>query len=337
MILKLKEILWEITGKCSNGCSYCGSADQWDNAPDQETIFEIANKIVTYSPLEVVISGGDPLLIDSVIHTEIVRMFKDAGILTKILVNPKSFKCSLSFEQILNLYDVVGISINTKEEADICKMYKSELPNHTVITNFNLSNVHQAADVFRYVGTKKWQIQYTMYKPNNDILSIYKPEQMSTVEYLNATLSKFINDGADIVLADNCNALPSTSCTAGTASLGVLHDGSIIPCLSMRSWVEDISSVIVGDIKKDTLQDVWTKAFSCFVTAKNSKCCKDICVNTIQCSTEKGKDGIFDIKGYQYHPFRGEYPPHAVLAYAVISPDLITTSGTVTISEFSRE
>jgi molybdenum cofactor biosynthesis enzyme MoaA len=59
--LELQEIVWEITGECKNGCSYCGSKDAWNCITDVDKICKIADEIAKYPPKEINMSGGDPL------------------------------------------------------------------------------------------------------------------------------------------------------------------------------------------------------------------------------------------------------------------------------------
>ena len=89
--LKLKEIIWEITGKCDNKCPYCGSKEVWNEEIDEYAIRKIASRICEYPPGEINISGGDPLLVPFEIHRDIVEAFKEKGIQCKILINPKTF------------------------------------------------------------------------------------------------------------------------------------------------------------------------------------------------------------------------------------------------------
>jgi MoaA/NifB/PqqE/SkfB family radical SAM enzyme len=57
--LKLKELIWEITGECKNNCSYCGSKKTNDKTVSDGVVLQIANKIAKYPPNEINISGGD--------------------------------------------------------------------------------------------------------------------------------------------------------------------------------------------------------------------------------------------------------------------------------------
>lgn len=57
-------INWFITGNCPLDCKYCYAEDLMRGRckePDESEIVKIANTILSYNPLCVVITGGDPL------------------------------------------------------------------------------------------------------------------------------------------------------------------------------------------------------------------------------------------------------------------------------------
>ena len=107
--IKLKEIIYEITSKCNNGCSYCGSKEvTCDTHPTEEQISKIVDNICSYPPEEINISGGDPLLLDYKIHLHIFNKLRLAKVKTKILVNPLSFQTLTIYDsnkEKLELYD----------------------------------------------------------------------------------------------------------------------------------------------------------------------------------------------------------------------------------------
>ena len=139
--LKLKEIVWELCGKCKNGCKFCGSKSVWNENIDEEKIISIAKKISEYPPEEINISGGDPLLVSTKTHEDITSILKKKKVICKIVISPKSLKEDNSeILSILKNYDHIGISINEKKDMDLAKKI-NHLKNITYITNFNLENI----------------------------------------------------------------------------------------------------------------------------------------------------------------------------------------------------
>jgi len=282
-MLDLKEIIWEITAKCNNGCSYCGSAGvtkTLDNPTDDDLI-TIAKEIALYPPEEINISGGDPTLVDVTVHKEIVRIFKEANIIPKILINPISF--SRNGEEpvldIINLYDAIGISVNTEEEYLLLNgaliTFGLDMNKVTIISNFNKSNLWMFDNILSMASkhNRPWQVMVTMFPlPSDD--AIYESdlavnEFFSKIRSAQTTFNK-------LILADNINA---GQCTAGTHSLGILYTGDVVPCLSMRAWDPDIDSQVQGNLLNDsTLRGIWENNFK-EQRFGGFKCCQDHCNN----------------------------------------------------------
>lgn len=296
--LKLHEIIWEITGKCNNHCEYCGSKEAWDSVIDNKSITQIAKNIALFPPDEIDISGGDPLLVNREVHEEIIKILKNKNVKCKVLVNPKS----LYHENVVNsdglnilyLYDWVGISVSTQEELDFLVNFHA-LPfckKSTIISNFNLQNIFIYDEIEKFVKKHNlmWQVQYTMYKNSKNKLGIYNNEK--ALAFFSEKISNSINNGVKILIADNANC---GKCGAGSHSIGILHNGDIVPCLSMRSWTENINDVVVGNIldekreqnisdkevfkyNENPLKYIWINRFNKY-RFEPFKCCKDHCKN----------------------------------------------------------
>ena len=179
--IKLSEIIFEICPTCNNHCSYCGSKEVTSIPVDEDRIRKIVDEIAKYPPAKINISGGDPLLVSYDTHLKI-KMVLDKTERT-ILVNPKSLIKALHIHEkldIMGLYDWIGVSINTKEELDSFRnvfttyreptAYSIISKKMTIISNFNTTNVFMFDEIKRYVEVSEcsWQIQFTMYKDEND-------------------------------------------------------------------------------------------------------------------------------------------------------------------------
>lgn len=289
--IQLKEIIWEITGKCLNKCSYCGSKEVWNEEIDEYTIRKVASQICEYPPLEINVSGGDPLLVPYDIHKDIVEKFKEKNIICKILINPKTFinnDCAELMDlyiNILKLYDVIGISINDVKDLSFIKNNaKIDDLTFTVITNFNTNNIFLYDSIEGYVHFKDfvWQVQYTVFKDKGNESAIYNNDE--ALKYLKDKLRNSVKNSIRLVMADNMN---SGKCTAGLYSIGILSDGRVVPCLSYRSWVSnDINEYSQGNIKRTPLKDIWEQEFEDYRFNEFGSC-KDFCNN-------KPLDCLFD-------------------------------------------
>jgi len=269
--LKLNEIIWEITGKCKNGCSYCGSREEWYKPVNNELILKIAQEIANFPPKAIDISGGDPLLVDFEIHKELVRILKEKGVECKILINPKSYRGMDNYDliaerfELLSLYDWIGISLNDEEEIELWKEKVGIVKNCTIISNFNDGNIHlfdKIAECVTLTESKNWQVQLTMNEVGAQIND-------ANFDILSAKINGV--HGINIIVADNMN---EGSCWAGTSSIGILSTGDIVPCLSMRSWCArniDIQGNIFEGLGK-----IWREKFTAY-RFEDFVCCKDHC------------------------------------------------------------
>ena len=292
--LKLKEIIWEITSECNNNCNYCGSTSQCSTKTDYEKIKLIACEISKYKPEEINISGGDPLLVPFEIHEFVKNILPDVK--RKIIINPKSIAKNKENEPLRNamfqtlfLYDAIGISVNDQEEFKILQdMYTSFRYalnlTPTIITNFNLSNVFLFDQINEFCNTNNniWQIQFTTYQEGDNTLALYSDNNDLACKFLFESIDSALKHGSKIVLADNMN---DGKCTAGKYSLGILSSGSVVPCLSMRSWTNP-SDFTQGNILEQqasfgeapNLAVIWQSKFQDHRFGK-FKCCKDACNN----------------------------------------------------------
>lgn len=337
--IKLKEIIWEITPECHNNCSYCGSESERHIKTDEDIICSIADKISKYPPEQIDISGGDPLLVSHATHKYITSQFFNKSV-CKILCNPKSFKGS--YINTLQLYDWVGISINNEKELN--KAIDSntvELLDKkcTIISNFNSSNIFYFDSIQKFVEKNKlcWQIQYTIFMEKDDDRALYNNDE--ALQYFKEKLNKAVHR-TDIILADNCN---SGKCGAGMSSLGILYDGSIVPCLSMRSWNKNIETVIVANILDDNsggLEYIWKNLFEEY-RFKEFICCKDFCNNKeIQIMDTFGRVNTPMLKDIFKDDFNKKL--NTIVTVYGVSPNTITVygvwpSGTMVYSTYNPE
>lgn len=268
-IIKLDEIIYEITTSCNQDCDYCGSKGLEQEEINNENIKHIINAISKYPPKAINISGGNPLLVDKIIHKYLINKLENT--IKKIIVNPYNIGLNKSNYETVKLYDYIGLSVNTEEELIFAKKILQFISknNITIITNFNKNNLFDFEFIYNFVDSNNltWQIQYTMYKDKSPN-AIYENDQ--AYKYLCKKISN-VKFNPKIVLADNFNK--GISCSAGVRSLGILSNGDVIPCLSMRGWSNKINHI--GNLFEDTLEYIWVYKFSNWRCSENT-CCKDI-------------------------------------------------------------
>lgn len=278
-MLDLKEIIWEITNCCNNKCSYCGSTQVTNKVCDtsEEQMVAIAKAIAAYPPESIDISGGDPTLVSSLTHTKILEVFRNAGIVPKILMNPLSIVNNTwkKVDAVISQYDVIGVSINVEDEYTIFNEHqkKFDMSKVTFVSNFNKTNLWMfdrlLALAMQY--NRPWQIQFTMYTEENSN-AIYESE-IAINEFF-TKIADARSKYAKIALGDNINR---GTCTGGIHTLGVLSSGAVIPCVSMRAWIKNVEAHTQGNLLKgDSLKDIWETQFKDQRFSQH-KCCATHC------------------------------------------------------------
>jgi MoaA/NifB/PqqE/SkfB family radical SAM enzyme len=333
-LITLDEIIWEITGACLNKCKYCGSSANWNDPISEIEIIEICDAIAKFPPKSINISGGDPTLISYYTHKIITNTLKTSQ--PKIIINPKSYlrlkSEKLSLREILDLYYWTGISINSQDELDAFLKYWNSFEHSynekcpiTIISNFNLINLFLFDKIQKLVKDLNviWQIQLTMYHNKTNELALYNPNNNEAWNHFEKKITSAFKEKVKIILADNIN---SGKCTAGSQSLGILSNGNVIPCLSMRSWHSNINTVYQGNLFKDSLKNIWIENFKNY-RFENFECCKDHCNNkcfTID-KTRNSPKSIFEDFIIQkqeddkiYKPEKCQ--PPAIYVYGVTTP-----------------
>ena len=326
--LELKEIIWEVIQKCNNGCTYCGSKDGWKKEINEDHVKRVADEIRKYNPLniDITLSGGDPLLLSLDTHKYIVERLGGQNNKVKIIINPKSFNTTKETRTALNnklfLYDWVGVSVNTLEELALFKSFYTDYfsslhdtrkpINITIITNFNLENIF-IFDKIKEVANDRdliWQIQYTIYKDKDNPLAIYNND--AAYEHLNELITSAFKD-TKILLADNLN---NGKCGAGSCSIGILANGDVVPCLSMRSWNDD-KDIVQGNIIETQLEYIWKNMFKNYRFCEFG-CCKDWCGNKAFAEVAYAKKDkkelptIEDLKDFPYEPINVDPLPYEI-------------------------
>ena len=172
-------INWLLTGRCPLHCVYCYAEDlMHDEAiePSREQVQRIAKTILSYRPVVVVLTGGDPLssphlelaisnlagrcavVVDTNgVHLtdERVQLFKKFGLMVRVSLDGES--PALSVRQRPNCSG--GDSSAAAVDA-VCRCLRAEIPVtvQTVATRANLANLHRFGDKLHQMGVPMWRV-----------------------------------------------------------------------------------------------------------------------------------------------------------------------------------
>lgn len=291
---KLSTLVWELTMGCNLRCQHCGSACQGklDTELTQSEALAVAQQIIDAKPSWISLSGGEPLLRKD--WSSIVRKISQSGIDVRMVTNGTMITDSVASEMHDAGISLVSISVDGLEKmhdsirgngvfkkvlnafeclkrADVC------IGVNTTLMKENIRQLDELYSLFLEYGVSSWQIQPGIPEGR---LSEHRDYVLSTEEIMQAidfSLQKNQQQKIKIILADTVGyftrneilsrmlALNSErpivfkGCNAGVRSLGILHNGDVVGCTSIRK-----PEFIEGNLKKRTLKDIWNdpNAFS---------------------------------------------------------------------------
>lgn len=193
-------INWFITGNCPLACAYCYAEDLMrgkSKEPLKSDIHDIANKILSYNPLLVVLTGGDPLFTPNLSET-IQQLYGKVGLMVDT--------CGYTFnENHLNLFKKYNVAVRISIDSEIPKVnkkqrflhsdYRKLKKNHndtlsaavdalcqcldagitisvqTVVTKNNANDLEALGDKLIRLGVRSWRIHKVA--PSNDSMRGY--------------------------------------------------------------------------------------------------------------------------------------------------------------------
>jgi len=258
--LTLQEIIWEVTNKCNKKCDYCGSKAFVNNGEKIADPIEVAGKIAKYPPKEITLSGGEPGTLDENTLQLVTDILRGNGIQVKCVTNG-----AVITNDYEGYFDWIGLSINDEEDLrNFENNNYSVVPNLTIITNFGTHNIWLYEKIKKIIYRKQggiipWQIQLTQGK-------LQLPAD--GIKYLREKIAK--ENSPKIIKADNLQ--DCRNCFAGIHSCGITYDGQVIPCLSMRSWADNVDPQ--GNILEHDLETIWKEGFKNYRFGK-MPCCRD--------------------------------------------------------------
>lgn len=285
--------VWEVTMGCNMRCGHCGSSCETPQ-PDElttEKALDLCDQLADIGIKWITLSGGEPLARQDT--PDLVKRLSDKGVSVKIITNGWLVDAKMAEALKRNGISTVAISIDGTEEIHD-KIRKEGAFAHaadafaalrahgidtgavTTITKQNIDILGELKDELIKMGVKTWQVQLGL--PMGNLKErpdwVIEPSQVEDIidfcysvaregrikifpadcigYYTNKELEiKKISYGTgNVSLWDGCNA--------GTRGFGILQNGDILGCTSIRD-----SKFIEGNIKERSLKDIWEdeKAF----------------------------------------------------------------------------
>ncbi|MCM1172298.1 MAG: radical SAM protein [Clostridium sp.] len=280
--------VWEVTMGCNMRCGHCGSscAEPLEGELTTEEALDLCDQIASLGLKWVTLSGGEPLIRKDI--TELVKRLSDRGVAVNMITNGLLLDRAMAEKLKESGIVTLAISIDgTKEihdeirkngafdNAKKCFQYMKELGIKsgvvTTITNKNIDTLGELKEELIGMGVKTWQVQIGLpmgnlkEKPDwllapervTDIIDfcyetakegrikIYPADCIGYYTKKELEVKKISYETDMVSLWDGCNA--------GIRGFGILHDGRILGCTSIREekFIEKKS------IRESTLKDIW--------------------------------------------------------------------------------
>ena len=279
--------VWEVTMGCNMRCGHCGSSCE-NPLPDElttEEALDLCDQMAEMGLRWVTLSGGEPLTRKDT--PELVKRLSDRGVSVNIITNgwlltpqiagtlKKSgiATVAVSIDGTEEIHDKIrkkGAFAHAREAFSILKEQGINTGAVTTITKQNIDIQDELKEALIKMGVKTWQVQIGLPMGNlkerpdwlldpsqtEDIIDFcYTVAKEGRIKifpadcigyYTNKELEiKKISYGTEAIsLWDGCNA--------GTRGFGVLQNGDILGCTSIRD-----RQFIEGNIRERSLKEIW--------------------------------------------------------------------------------
>lgn len=279
--------VWEVTMGCNMRCGHCGSSCE-KPLPEELTTDEaldLCDQLARLGLRWVTLSGGEPTTRKDL--PRLVERLSSQGIRVNIITNGWLMTDELAETLKEHGVSTVAISVDgTREIHD--RVRREEAFSHveqafsalkkqgittgavTTLTKINLPILNELKEELIRIGADSWQVQIGL--PMGNLKErpdwVIDPKQISDI--INFCYDTALEGRIKIFPADCIGyysrkdietkrisfGSPTPSywdgCNAGVRSFGILHDGRILGCTSIRD-----EEYIEGSIRQRPLRDIW--------------------------------------------------------------------------------
>lgn len=279
--------VWEITMGCNMRCKHCGSS--CENAlPDELTTDEalnLADQIADLGLTWITLSGGEPFTRKD--WHLIAKRLSDRGVIPNIISNgwlvtddiisklkeSKVGTIAISLDGLKDTHDFIRKEGSYDKTINALRQFVENGVICGVVTTISNANMHELRELRKVLVDLKvpyWQVQIGLPMGNfaKEQKFILRPEQINDIIdfcYETAKGGEITLYPADCIgyynikeletrqIAHNTGSLPLwKGCNAGKRGFGILHNGDIMGCTSIRD-----RQYIEGNIRITPLRDIW--------------------------------------------------------------------------------
>lgn len=279
--------VWEITMACNMRCMHCGSACS-HALPDELTTDEalaLCDDLGKLGMKWITLSGGEPLTRKD--WSQIAKRLNYNNVIPNLITNGwlldedtvKQMKESnigtvaISLDGIKKTHDAIRCKGSFDKNIKAFKLLKKHGQYSGAITSINrmnLKELERIKDILIDIGVNSWQLQICIPMGN----MVNHPEELiepSGVDFILDFCLKTAMERQIIVYPADClgyytekeeliraislgspSFAPWAGCNAGRRGFGILHNGDILGCTSIRD-----RSYIEGNIREKNIVDIW--------------------------------------------------------------------------------
>ncbi|MCP4340014.1 MAG: radical SAM protein [Desulfobulbaceae bacterium] len=279
--------VWETTMACNMRCMHCGSS--CDQAlPDElstEEAFALCDDLGKLGMQWITLSGGEPLTRKD--WPQLARRLKQNGIITNMITNGWLLDDATVQEMRACDIGTVAISLDGTEKThdairkpgsftknmrsfDVMRKYGQYSGAITSINKKNIKELPEIRDALVAHGVNSWQVQVCIPMGNmvNHQDELIDPDEVDGILDFCLEVAKekkiviypadclgYYTEKEKLIRMHSLGPASAgewAGCNAGTRGFGILHNGDVLGCTSIRD-----RSFIEGNIRDRSIVDIW--------------------------------------------------------------------------------
>jgi radical SAM protein with 4Fe4S-binding SPASM domain len=279
--------VWEVTMGCNMRCGHCGSscAEPLPDELDTEQALELCDQIAGLGLRWITLSGGEPLTRKDL--PLLVRRLRRQGVTVNIITNgwlmdarrvaelkdAGASTVAVSLDGTEEVHDAIRRAGSYRQAEAAFKLLGAQGVRTgavTTVTKRNLNNLPALREELLRMGVKTWQVQIGL--PMGNLKE--RPDWLIAP----GDVAKLLDFCHETALQGQIRVFPADcvgyntkkeleirqiafrqgrvplwdGCNAGVRSFGILHNGDILGCTSIRD-----RAYIEGNVLTRRLRDIW--------------------------------------------------------------------------------
>lgn len=286
---------WELTMGCNMRCKHCGSAckEKLEGELTTEEALDLCKEIRDIGVKYITLTGGEPTtrldwdIIASKLNSYAIQvnMVSNAWLIDEetALRAKKAgiYNFAISLDGLKSTHDYMRRPGSFERVMSAIDILKDNEINVSIITTINKQNIKELSELKDILIKKRidaWQLQYAM--PMGEFHK-RKREMMISTEQINEIIDfAYENRGEIRIFLGDCIGYYTkkemcvkenmfeyghcwNGCPAGKYAFGIMHNGDIVGCVSIREM-----KYREGNVRLKTLGDIWKNRFNEFRNLK---------------------------------------------------------------------